>query len=785
MVGGIIPTKTLGLPDDFAFDEWGRRFTYVVDKRATSNNTCPSLQNYPTNNGTGGVSVQLKDPAGNLSSTDSVMYAFISHGPDGHGAFPAHGSAIGARINTGSTDADELTNASVDTNFNTSFTATKVRKDRTSTFDDLVWYRPDIKNRCCLGAKCTVNYPGFRINGDTTSGYLGASIAHGDINGDGIQDLVVASAATNKVYVIFGRSSSFPTIQINVGSDLTGTGSYGFTITSSTENHFGSPLAVGDINGDGYDDIIVCNDWVFNGAADTCYVYYGHAAPFNASYDIKTSSTCVSTYFIDGNSAATRISNVAIGDVNGDGYKDLVVGDWNNCSGTGNGTVTFAANPTNATTIKLGKGSTQTWTFTTGAAANNKTVIQGTLAATLTQLAADLNSATNGGLNSKINAATYSADATHLNVTYNKQSACSTYKFTHSTADSAVSANISPTRGGAVYVVFGQNNSVTCGHNPQVDAIPAGTDISTLSHSTTPQGSAITTNAASGIPQAITVGDVNNDGYPDIVFADNLWPRSAYIVFGQSSATWPAAATDTIPISGLNGAAGACTGATCGSKLTFDTNGGVDPVLPYVVADVTGHGDGTKDIIFSNMNSNNISDTYIVKGHANPWNASDNNSTLVAGGSSLHFSAPGGAGGFGIRAAAGDANNDGKKDVLFPYWSSYTSGGSIGNANGSVYFLFGGNSLVGKDWVDNPPDGTNGVRIDCPYSNPDGNSNGGYTETSCGYAVDVVDMNNDGTPDIVIGVLDGSVTGSNKEGYVYVLYGKSSWTSPYSLSNIY
>ena len=35
MVSGMVPTKTLGLPDDYAFDSWGRRIRYAVDKRYT------------------------------------------------------------------------------------------------------------------------------------------------------------------------------------------------------------------------------------------------------------------------------------------------------------------------------------------------------------------------------------------------------------------------------------------------------------------------------------------------------------------------------------------------------------------------------------------------------------------------------------------------------------------------------------------------------------------------------------------------------------------------------
>ncbi len=37
-VAGGVPTKTLQLPDEYAFDSWGRRIMYAVDKRFTANN---------------------------------------------------------------------------------------------------------------------------------------------------------------------------------------------------------------------------------------------------------------------------------------------------------------------------------------------------------------------------------------------------------------------------------------------------------------------------------------------------------------------------------------------------------------------------------------------------------------------------------------------------------------------------------------------------------------------------------------------------------------------------
>ena len=108
------------------------------------------------------------------------MYAYISHGPDGYGAFPAQGSTVGGRINSGSTDTDEMTNAGVGAGFiynTTNWTNVRVQKDATTTFDDIVWYRPDIKNTCCLGAIC-IRWPA------SASTACWPIIMHGGITGN-------------------------------------------------------------------------------------------------------------------------------------------------------------------------------------------------------------------------------------------------------------------------------------------------------------------------------------------------------------------------------------------------------------------------------------------------------------------------------------------------------------------------------------------------------------------------------------------------------------------------
>ena len=71
VIGGV-PTKTLGLPDDDAFDEWGNRLTYVIN---SANLSVPTT--------TGLNVVDLND-----NSLPGIEALIISHGADGIGAWP-------------------------------------------------------------------------------------------------------------------------------------------------------------------------------------------------------------------------------------------------------------------------------------------------------------------------------------------------------------------------------------------------------------------------------------------------------------------------------------------------------------------------------------------------------------------------------------------------------------------------------------------------------------------------------------------------------------------------
>ena len=99
---------------------------------------------------------------------------------------------------------------------------------------------------------------GFTINGTTAGAYTGIAIdAAGDVNGDGVDDLVIGASGSGMAtdYVVFGRTSSFPAVL----ELSTLNGSNGFSIPQLvTYDYLGNSVAgVGDVNGDGKADLLL------------------------------------------------------------------------------------------------------------------------------------------------------------------------------------------------------------------------------------------------------------------------------------------------------------------------------------------------------------------------------------------------------------------------------------------------------------------------------------------------------------------------------------------------
>src|SRR5262245_12748750 len=191
---------------------------------------------------------------------------------------------------------------------------------------------------------------GFQINGQTAYDFLGTSVSSaGDVNGDGFEDLIIGapyahpnSPSLGAAYVVFGDASGF-------GADFnlsTLDGTNGFQINGGDAYPGRSVSAAGDVNGDGFDDIILTAVKPITAigfdSRGEAYVIFGKASGFGATLDL-TGLNGSNGFRVDPLSTDDYgwLGVAGAGDINGDGFDDLIIGDYAGANYAGTSYVVF------------------------------------------------------------------------------------------------------------------------------------------------------------------------------------------------------------------------------------------------------------------------------------------------------------------------------------------------------------------------------------------------------------------------------------------------------------
>jgi hypothetical protein len=162
--------------------------------------------------------------------------------------------------------------------------------------------------------------PSWSVESNVFVGMFGHTVASaGDVNGDGFSDVMVSSTKYDqeydegKVSVFYGSASGLPlsaswSVESNQASSLFGL-SVGRSIASA-----------GDVNGDGYSDVVIGANFYDNGQTEEgkAFVYFGSATGLSVAADWTAEGGQNNAYF--------GFSVAGAGDVNNDGYDDILVG---------------------------------------------------------------------------------------------------------------------------------------------------------------------------------------------------------------------------------------------------------------------------------------------------------------------------------------------------------------------------------------------------------------------------------------------------------------------------
>ena len=421
---------------------------------------------------------------------------------------------------------------------------------------------------------------GFILNGIDETDFSGRSVSSaGDVNGDGYDDLIIGASLADpnsnyagETYVVYGGASAPGTDGVLDLSMLDGTNGFILTGTDGYDYSGVSVSSAGDVNGDGYDDLIIganLADPNGDSYAGETYVIYGGANAPGSDGVLDLSDLDGTNGFIlngiDGSDQSGRSVSSA-GDVNGDGYDDLIIGahsaDPNGDSNAGETYIVYGGASAPGTDGVL-----------------DLSALNGTNGFTLTGINRDDYSGFSVSSAGDVNGDGYD--------------------------DLIIGAYGADGYAGETYVVYGGASAPGTGGVLDLGALD-GSNGFTLTGIDAYDRSGHSVSSA---------GDVNGDGYDDLIIAaregdpnGNSEAGETYLVYGGASAPGTGGVLDLSDLDGTNGFI--LTGIDAGDQSGFSVSSAGDV-----------NGDGYDDLIIGAHNADpngdgNAGETYVVYGGA-------------------------------------------------------------------------------------------------------------------------------------------------------------------------